>query len=95
MSASQQDWLKRVYVDQMRSGKPTPTPTGHLKRVSQNLLCGWITEAWEAIPEDLVVGALKKCSISSTVNGMDDDAIWNVVSDKCASAEDHDNSYTS
>lgn len=78
---SRQDPLERVYADRKRSGEPALALMGHLKTVSPNILCGCIAEAWEAIPEELIMEALKQCSISNALNDTDDNAVWN----KCGS----------
>lgn len=75
----------------MWSGEPAQTPTGCLKSVPRS----WIFEDWITIPKNLVIRALRKYPISNAPDGTDDDAVWDVNSDKCASSDNDDDSDTS
>jgi hypothetical protein len=37
----------------------------------------WIIMAWQCISPEVTVKGFKKCCISSTVDGTDDDMLWN------------------
>jgi hypothetical protein len=36
----------------------------------------WVSAAWKAIPESIIVRSLKKCCISNAVDGSEDDILW-------------------
>jgi len=35
-----------------------------------------LSAAWKAIPESIIVRSLKKCCISSALDGSEDDILW-------------------
>ena len=36
----------------------------------------WISAAWKAIPESIIVRSIKKCCISNALDGSEDDILW-------------------
>jgi hypothetical protein len=41
--------------------------------------CGgvrWVSAAWKAIPESIIVRSFKKCCISNALDGSEDDILW-------------------
>lgn len=40
------------------------------------MICNWIKEAWEEIPEELVKKSFLKCSITNSLDGTEDDILW-------------------
>ena len=36
----------------------------------------WVSAAWKAIPESIIVTSFKKCYISNTLDGSEDDILW-------------------
>ena len=36
----------------------------------------WVSAAWKAIPESVIVRSFKKCCISNASDGSDDDILW-------------------
>ena len=36
----------------------------------------WVSTAWKAIPESIIVRSFKKCNISNTLDGSEDDILW-------------------
>jgi hypothetical protein len=43
----------------------------------------WVSAAWKAIPESIIIRSFKKCCISNTLDGSKDDILWeNEVEDK-------------
>lgn len=72
------------------SGDNLKTPTGRLQRPSLATVCGWVLSAWRSLPDSTVENAFKKCCISNSLDGMEDDALWEAASDKLSSSEDSD-----
>lgn len=70
------DRNKYSYQDWMRSGEQEVAATGRLKRTSPAVLCGWAAVAWGSIPEELVSHSFKKCGISNTLDGSENDFLW-------------------
>ena len=40
------------------------------------MICNWIKEAWEEIPEELIRKSFLKCSITNSMDGTEDDILW-------------------
>jgi hypothetical protein len=36
----------------------------------------WVSAAWKAIPESIIVRSFKKCCISNTLDGSEDVILW-------------------
>ena len=36
----------------------------------------WVSAAWKAIPDSIIVRSFKKCCISKALDGSEDDIIW-------------------
>ena len=36
----------------------------------------WVSAAWKAIPESIIVRSFKKCCISNALDGSEDDILW-------------------
>jgi len=36
----------------------------------------WVSAAWKAIPESIIVRSVKKCCISNALDGSEDDILW-------------------
>ena len=36
----------------------------------------WVSVAWKAIPESIIVRSFKKCRISNALDGSEDDILW-------------------
>jgi hypothetical protein len=36
----------------------------------------WVSAAWKAIPESIIVKSFKKCCISNALGGSEDDILW-------------------
>lgn len=68
--------VKRLYAQWMADGIYALTPTGRVRRPDIPLLCQWIVDAWKAIPADLVRKSFKKCAISNSLDGSEDDYVF-------------------
>jgi len=36
----------------------------------------WVSAAWKAIPESIIIRSFKKCGISNALDGSKDDILW-------------------
>jgi hypothetical protein len=36
----------------------------------------WVSAAWKAIPESIIITSFKKCCISNALDGSEDDILW-------------------
>lgn len=76
------DRLRKHYTDWLTSEDHQFTPTGRIKRASLGQLADWIAAAWNEIPDEAIIRAFKKCCISNAMDGSEDDALWDELSNK-------------
>lgn len=76
------DHVRRLYNEWMSADNATLTPSGRLKRASASTVVQWVADAWAAIPEKMVAVSFKKCCISNSLDGLEDDELWECDSDK-------------
>ena len=60
----------------MVNGPFTYTPSGKKRAPSKEMVLWWIDRAWREIPVELITRSLKSCGISRTLDGTEDDAVW-------------------
>lgn len=71
----------------MVDGPKNLTKAGNLKRPGLVTVCEWIVKAWDAIPAEMVMRSFLKCSISNSMDGTQDDVIYeDLVSGPSSSA---------
>ena len=52
------------------------TPAGRVREASIAQVCDWTQRSWKGVEKEVVVKSFKKCSISSAVDGTEDDEIY-------------------
>jgi hypothetical protein len=45
-------------------------------RTAPSEVAQWVSAAWKAIPESIIVRSFKKCCVSNTLDGSEDDILW-------------------
>ena len=45
-------------------------------RAAPSEVAWWVSAAWKAIPESIIVRSFKKCCISNVLDGSEDDILW-------------------
>ena len=55
--------------------------SGCQKKPSEELMCQWIGEAWRDIPREMVANSFLKCGITNSLDGSEDDFIFDTSSD--------------
>ena len=45
-------------------------------------MCQWISEAWREIPREMVARSLLKCGITNSLDGTEDDLVFDSSSDE-------------
>jgi len=45
-------------------------------RAAPSEVAWWVSAAWKAILESIIVTSFKKCCISNALNGSEDDILW-------------------
>ena len=61
-------WLSEPSVHEFTKG-------GNMKPPSRSLLCEWIKEAWNSIPEETIKNSFRTCAITSNTDRSDNDHI--------------------
>lgn len=63
----------------MSRPNPEKTKAGNLKGASAQLICQWIKDAWDDLPQDLIIKSFLKAGISNQLDGSEDDWIFDHV----------------
>ena len=45
-------------------------------RAAPSEVARWVSAAWKAIPENIIVRSFKKCCITNALEGSEDDILW-------------------
>ena len=53
------------------------TATGRQKKASEELICSWISQAWKAIPSEMIAASFLKCGIINNSDGSQDEWVYN------------------
>ena len=81
--------IRKMWTDWMISGEKSYTPGGAMRRPTLSLITEWVKVAWDAIPKDMVQKSFKKCGISNSLDGEEDDALFSdFVGDTESQADD-------
>jgi len=77
------DRLRQQYLTWIADPARELTEPGKNKCAVPSEVARWVSAAWKAIPESIIVRSFKKCSISNALDGSEDDIVWvNDVEDK-------------
>ena len=60
----------------MVEGEKSLTPAGNVKAALLTTVASWVLEAWRDLPEEMVARSFKKCGISNSTDGTEDDMLW-------------------
>ncbi|KAG7175646.1 Pogo transposable element-like 48 [Homarus americanus] len=60
----------------MVEGEKSFTKRGNMRAPPLDVLCEFVMWSWEAVCAETVVKSLKKCGISNTTDGEEDDLLW-------------------
>ena len=53
------------------------TTTGWQKKASEELICLWISQAWKAIPSEMIAASFLKRGITNNSDGSQDELVYN------------------
>lgn len=70
------DRVREQWNQWMISGEKSFTKGGSMRAPGLDMLCQFIIKAWNDIPEEIVINSFKKCGISNSLDGMEDDFLW-------------------
>ena len=55
--------------------------TGRQKKASEELICLWISQAWNDIPAEMITASFLKCGITNNLDGSEDDLLFDSAED--------------
>ena len=70
------DCMRKKWNEWMSSGDMSYTAAGNMKPANLPTLCQWVKESWDAIDKEIIINAFKKCSISNSMDGTEDEKLW-------------------
>ena len=85
------DRLREQWNGWMTSDEKTYTPSGNMQRASLPTVCQWVLNAWGDMKTDSVTYSFKKCGISNTLDGTEDDLLWEEPNAEAADESEADN----
>ena len=68
--------LQRRWNDWYGSDDHTFTVTGRMRKVELQDICQWSIDAWSELNTQLIVKTFKKCCISNSMDGTEDNIVW-------------------
>ena len=75
------DGVCRQWMQWMAEGIHEITATGRQKKASEELICSWISQAWNDIPAEMITSSFLKCGITNNLDGSEDDLVYNSAAD--------------
>lgn len=72
----------------MVEGEKSLTPAGNVKAPSLTTMTSWVLEAWRGLPKEMVARSFKKCGISNSIDGTEDDILWEEEANPKQGSED-------
>ena len=75
------DRVRQKWMAWMAEGIHELKAGGCQKKPSEELMCQWIGEAWRDIPREMVANSFLKCGITNSLDGSEDDFIFDTSSD--------------
>ena len=70
------DRLRKMWIEWMASGDVKTTKADNLMKPHIELVSKWVKDAWDTIPEDIIRRSFLKCSISNSMDGEQDEALF-------------------
>jgi len=70
------DKLRQQYLTWIADPACELTETGKIKREAPSEVTRWVSAAWKASPESIIVRSFKKCCISNALDESKDDILW-------------------
>jgi hypothetical protein len=74
--------VKLFSAQRIRKTAHELTETEKIKGAAPSEVVQWVSAAWKAIPESIIVRSFQKCCISNALDGSEDDVWEDNVEDK-------------
>jgi len=75
------DRLRERWNNWMIEGQKSFTPAGNMRAASLPTVCLWVLDAWRSLPAEMVARSFKKCGISNSMDGTEDEILWEETED--------------
>lgn len=72
------------------NGQHTYTATGCMRKAELSDIMAWVIDAWVEIDPQIIVQAFKKCCISNSMDGTEDNILWEEYVSSRAAQDDED-----
>ena len=82
------DRVRQKWMTWMAEGIQELTAGERQKKPSEELMCQWIVEAWRDIPREMVAKSFKKCGITNSLDGCEDNFVFDSSDDESMEADD-------
>ena len=74
--------LSKPFEDEVRkqwmaNGMHEFTATGQKKKALEEPICSWISQAWKAMPSEMIAASFLKCGITNNLDGSQDELVYN------------------
>ena len=70
------DRLRQQYLTSIADPAPELTETGKIKCAAPSEVARWVSAAWKAVPESIIVRSFKKCRIINALDGSEYYVLW-------------------
>ena len=71
------DGVRKKWMQWMADGIHEFTATGRQKKPSEELICLWISQAWNEVPAEMITASFLKCGTTNNLDGSQDDLVYN------------------
>ncbi|KAJ1113543.1 hypothetical protein NDU88_001785 [Pleurodeles waltl] len=68
--------IREQWNEWMVSSEKSFTKGGNMRAPQLDVLCKFVIKAWNDIDAETVIKSFKKCGISNSLDGMEDDYLW-------------------
>ena len=75
------DRLREQWNNWMIEGQKSFTPAGNMRAASLPTVRSWVLDAWRSLPAEMVARSFKKCGISNSMDGTEDEILWEETED--------------
>ena len=79
-----------TWMTWMVKGEKSLPPAGNVKAPSLTTMTSWVLDAWRGLPHKMVAHSFKKCGISNSINGTEDNILWEEDADPEQESENGD-----
>ena len=87
------DRLCEQWNNWMIEGQKSFTPAGNMRGALLPTVCSWVLDAWPSLMAEMVARCFKKDSISNSMDGTEDEILWEETEDVPTTPVDDEDEY--